>query len=275
MEQYSICVAGYASRSLKFDVDALNAFKGIIETLKPTFASEFIYGMPESLFDVAMTWRWHNHFPERRRNHFPSWSWLGTRGGPNDNLDPQGADASMVRSEIVWYRRSTNNGGFLLVKNDAVPKAEAPPESLDFRRVWKPTGSPTEPRVSTKILDSHDFSSYLYFWTSSAHLIVDREGVEGESRHGTDRLHVRGVEGDPVGVIYLNRVWRQVQPDKLEFIVICSYDLRDGRSWNPGLMLLLIERQGCVAFRVQRIDTPIAQDVWAAQRPEWKFFVFG
>ena len=231
--------------------------------------------MPESLFDVAMTWRRANHFPERRRNHFPSWSWLGTRGGPNDSLDPQVADPSMVRSEIVWYRRSTDNGGFLLVKNDAVPKAEAPTESLDLRGVWKPTGSPTEPHVSAEVLDSHNFSSHLYFWTSSAHLTVDREGVEGESRHGTDRLHVRSVKGDPVGVIYLNKIWRQVQPDKLEFIVICSYGLRDRQGWNSGLMLLLIERQDWLAFRVQTINTPIAQDVWAAERPEWKFFVLG
>lgn len=274
-EQYTICVAGYGSRSLKFDADALNAFSGIIETLKPKFSSEFIYGMPESLFDVAMTWRRFNHFPERRRNYFPSWSWLGTRGGPNDQLQPLAADPSMVRSEIVWYRRSTDNGRFVLIKNDAVPKAEAPTESLDLREVWKSTGSPTEPHVSTEVLDSHNFSSYLYFWTSSAHLIVDREGVEGESRYGTDRLHVRSVEGDPVGVISLNKIWRQAQPDKLEFIVICSYDLRDRRGWNSGLMLLLIGRQDCVAFRVQRIDTPIAQDVWAAERPEWKFFVLG
>jgi hypothetical protein len=61
----------------------------------------------------------------------------------------------------------------------------------------------------------------------------------------------------------------------LEFIVICSYDSRDRRSWNSGLMLLLIERQDWVAFRVQRIDTPITQEVWAAERPEWKFFVLG
>jgi hypothetical protein len=275
MEQYSICVAGYGIRSLKFDADALNAFNGIIKTLKPKFSSEFIYGMPESLLDTAMTWRCHNHFPERRRNHFPSWSWLGTRGGPNDNLDPQVADPSMVRSEVVWYRRSTDNGEFLLVKNNAVPKAKAPTESLNVRGVWKPTGSPTEPHVSAELLDSRNFLSYLYFWTSSAHLIVDREGVKGESRHGTDYLHVRSVEGDPVGVICLNKIWRQVQPDKLEFIVICSYDSRDRPSWNSGLMLLLIERQDWVAFRVQRIDTPIAQDVWAAERPEWKFFVLG
>jgi hypothetical protein len=275
MEQYCIYATGYASRSLKFDADALNAFNGIIETLKPKFSSEFIYGMPESLFDVAMTWRWHNHFPERHRNHFPSWSWLDTRGGPNDQLDPHVAGPYMVRSEIVWYRRSKDNGGFLLVKNDAVPKAEALTESLGLRGVWKPPGSPTEPHVSTKVLDSHNFSSYLYFWTSSAHLIVDREGVEGESRYGTDRLHVRSARGDSVGIIYLNEIWRQAQPDKLEFIVICSCDLRDRRSGNSDLMLLLIERQDWVAFRVQRIDTPIAQDVWAAERPEWKFFVLG
>jgi hypothetical protein len=123
--------------------------------------------------------------------------------------------------------------------------------------------------MNAEVLDSHDFSSHLYFWTSSARLIVDREGVEGEHRHGSDRLHVRSVEGDPVGIIYLNKIWRQAQPDKLEFIVICSCGL------NSGLTLLLIERQDRVAFRVQRIDTPIAQDVWAAERPEWKFFVLG
>lgn len=275
MEQYRICVGGYSSRSLTFDADALNAFDGIIETLKPKFASEFIYGMPESLFDIAMTWIWHNHFPERRRSHFPSWSWLGTRGGPNNRLEPLVYDPSMVTSEIYWYRRSSDNGGYLLVKNYAVPKAQAPIEPLDLCRFWKPTGSPTEPQLSAEVLDYRNASLYLYFWTSSAHLIVDREGPAGENRHGNDRLHVRSVEGDPVGLIYLNKIWRQTQPDKLEFIVICSYGSRDRRGWNSGLMLILIERQDRVAFRIQRIIEPIAQDVWAAARPEWNFFVLG
>ena len=276
MEQYSICVEGYSKRSVTFDEDAFDAFTGIISAvLKPAFSSEFICGMPESIFDAAMTWIWHNHFPERRRHFFPSWSWLGTRGGPNDRLDAKGADPSAIRSEIIWYRRSEHRDGFLLVQNDAVPKAEVPSKSLELCRVWKPSGSPTEPRVSAEILSFCRSPSYLYFWTSSVHLIVDREGVEGEHRHGSDRLHFRSSNGDPVTIIYLNKVWRQARTDKLEFIVICSYDCKDTRNWNSGLMLLLVERRDQVAFRVQRIDNPVPEDAWAAGRPEWKFFVLG
>jgi hypothetical protein len=70
-------------------------------------------------------------------------------------------------------------------------------------------------------------------------------------------------------------MWRKEQPDNLEFIVICSYVLQHTRSWNPGVMVILIEWEDQVAFRVQRVDTPIDQKAWARAKPEWKFITLG
>jgi hypothetical protein len=178
IDQYSLYVSGYASRTLEFDTDGLNAFAGIINILRLKLACNFFWGMPESIFDIAMTWRWHNHFPERRRRMFPSWSWVAIRAGPNDGLDPKGSAPSEVRSEIVWYRKSANNGRFQPIRNDAVPKFDASAELSTVRTAWRPIGSPTEPISYAKGQDSLECQSHLLFWTSSAFLTVDREGPE-------------------------------------------------------------------------------------------------
>jgi hypothetical protein len=272
IDQYTLCVSDYARRALRFDTDALNAFAGIINMLRPKLARNFFWGMPESVFDIAMTWRWHNHFPERRRRMFPSWSWVAIRAGPNDDLDPKGGTPSEVRSEIVWYRKSADNGRYLPIGNDAVSKFDASAESSTVRTAWRPIGSPTEPISYVK---GQGNLECLFFWTSSAFLAVDREGPEGERSHGSDRLNIRDVDGNPISCIYLNTMWRKEQPDNLEFIVICSYVSQYRRGWGPGVMVILIEWEGQVAFRVQRADTPIDHKAWAKAKPEWKFITLG
>src|SRR5438034_3429778 len=37
----------------------------------------FFWGLPESMFDAAISWSFLYHYPERRQDMFPSWSWLG------------------------------------------------------------------------------------------------------------------------------------------------------------------------------------------------------
>jgi len=77
----------YSGRSLTFDSDALNAFRGIISTVS-TFA---YYGLPfletqtaDSAFARALVWRSTGYSPSgqriRRREGYPTWSWTSLLG---------------------------------------------------------------------------------------------------------------------------------------------------------------------------------------------------
>jgi Heterokaryon incompatibility protein (HET) len=77
----------YSSRSLTFDSDALNAFRGIMSA-SSTFA---YYGLPildpqgaDSAFARALVWRSTGRAPDggrsRRREGYPTWSWASLLG---------------------------------------------------------------------------------------------------------------------------------------------------------------------------------------------------
>lgn len=76
---YAITVAEYTKRSITDPMDKLRAVNGIFNYLKQPFRGPFFFGLPISLFDVALLWR-----PlgtcERGSRAFPSWSWAGWNG---------------------------------------------------------------------------------------------------------------------------------------------------------------------------------------------------
>lgn len=105
---YARSVEEYSARSLSFESDALNAFAGVMNYLRPIMRSGYIYGLPQTVLDEALSWK-----PKgliRRRVHtdsgtsiFPSWSWAGWIGQVHyTHLD--------VFSEVTW--RATDNQGF-------------------------------------------------------------------------------------------------------------------------------------------------------------------
>lgn len=78
IEQYFSLVGGYNTRNLTFEKDALNAFTAVITSMSKCFPGGFHFGIPIFLFDVGMLWS--TRGSSKRRNGFPSWSWLGWTG---------------------------------------------------------------------------------------------------------------------------------------------------------------------------------------------------
>jgi hypothetical protein len=84
--QYASIVADYTRRAMTKNTDIVNAFKGLVAAMRPTFRSDFLFGLPISELEHALLW-----FPEtesKRRIHpdtnqpiCPSWSWMGWEGG--------------------------------------------------------------------------------------------------------------------------------------------------------------------------------------------------
>ena len=113
----------------------------------------------------------------------------------------------------------------------------------------------------------------LQFWTSSAHLKVDRQESQDRSRYVLPNcpvsakdynnifLNIRGINGTVIGHITLDRDWRSRQPDELEFIVIARYcQYAPIETEAEGFYLLSIERIGDVAYRVQTPELSISKE---------------
>lgn len=105
---YGKAVKAYTPRSLSFSSDALNAFSGMMNYLRPIMRGGYAYGLPETELDEALLWQ--PMGPITRRKHpknggdmFPSWTWAGWVGTVNYLY----AD---IFSEITWW--ATDNEGF-------------------------------------------------------------------------------------------------------------------------------------------------------------------
>ncbi|OCL14847.1 HET-domain-containing protein, partial [Glonium stellatum] len=82
---YQLAVANYTTRNLSSDFDGLRAFLGVADLLGSLLCSGFVFGLPESYFDMALLW--HPKSDLRRRVNegsneplFPSWAWAGWSG---------------------------------------------------------------------------------------------------------------------------------------------------------------------------------------------------
>lgn len=105
---YGKAVEVYTPRSLSFSSDALNAFSGMMNYLRPIMRGGFVYGLPETELDEALLWQPMGLLTRRRHPNngsaiFPSWTWAGWVGSVNYLYDD-------IFSEITWW--ATDNEGF-------------------------------------------------------------------------------------------------------------------------------------------------------------------
>lgn len=119
-------------------------------------------------------------------------------------------------------------------------------------------------------------SQILIFWTSSAFIQVDHLPQRNDESHGFDSINGRfeihsGSDATNNAFINLNKKWRALQPDKLEFILIASNYL----NYVPFLDILLIERVGQISRRVNvPIYSQITESDWMRHNPEKTLIFF-
>lgn len=112
IQLYAFSASFYSNRTLSFQADALNAFKGILNIMLPRFRRELIFGMPSSELELALLWQPMTHFERRlhdqtREKLFPSWAWLGWKGFVEFPVF-----VSDHFSRIKWVDASDNNTTF-------------------------------------------------------------------------------------------------------------------------------------------------------------------
>jgi hypothetical protein len=102
LRQYFMLVRGYNKRNLYLDSDALNAFGAILTSMNQSFRSGFHFGVPEFCFDIALLWTISGH-SQKRREAFPSWSWLGWPGDIEFEMSEAWDPLTTTRSDLrVW-----------------------------------------------------------------------------------------------------------------------------------------------------------------------------
>ncbi|OAG11534.1 HET-domain-containing protein [Paraphaeosphaeria sporulosa] len=75
-EVYAIAVSEYTKRVMTDSRDKVRAFSGILKFLERPYGAPFFYGLPTTLFEVALLWKPRGAC-ERTELGFPSWSWAG------------------------------------------------------------------------------------------------------------------------------------------------------------------------------------------------------
>lgn len=75
---YFQAVKAYYLRTLTFLSDTLKAFSGIGAILSQALSLKMIYGLPASIFDLALLWQPAGRMS--RKEGFSSWSWAGWHG---------------------------------------------------------------------------------------------------------------------------------------------------------------------------------------------------
>lgn len=86
LDMYIEMISLYNSRDLTYPQDALPAISGVLSTLKRTFTSGFVGGLPCTFLDLALLWQPYSIASRRvardggsiaSRKSLPSWSWCG------------------------------------------------------------------------------------------------------------------------------------------------------------------------------------------------------
>ncbi|CZR69909.1 uncharacterized protein PAC_19809 [Phialocephala subalpina] len=188
---YASAVHDFTARELTNSSDALNAFRGILKVLEPLFKSDTLYGLPESLLDVALLWQPRNPLKANpNRTEFPSWSWSGWIG-PVSYEEPYMIDAistrpvkkeeapeERLRSMIKWYRGSDTIGKFELVNGSGSGIRSALNESGRMPSTWLEYDNSHKSVQITAAAGSNVSASpnLLGFWTERASFRLDHYG---------------------------------------------------------------------------------------------------
>ncbi|PVH73625.1 hypothetical protein DL98DRAFT_607004 [Cadophora sp. DSE1049] len=116
---WSGTVEEYSKKEFTFDTDILDACTGILHAFQGYSGWTILQGMPEPVFDLALLWV-PSTTVERRpplkvhrselTTEFPSWSWLGWRGGATFPLTGKSPYRPTLASEITHFEKCSGSG---------------------------------------------------------------------------------------------------------------------------------------------------------------------
>ena len=191
---YKDLVTAYTPRNMGNINDKLTAFDGIGKVLERCLNSELIYGLPESLLDLALLWHPKTMVTQVEGPGFPSWSWAGwkgavefpeqhgvSKGAPRELHDDESRPAR-IRPLNRWYR-ATEDGFFEPINTYGVGIREALDEG-QLPDGWKGFLAPSDDR-NIDIDDTASSPGLLRSYVMRARFPVGRNKIY--SADGRDR----------------------------------------------------------------------------------------
>lgn len=217
-QRYRQLVEEYSQRTLTFESDGLDAFKGIIGAFERVSGLQFLWGLPTMYLGAALTWPAHDEEIEVRRRTalckfqnsqgeftecpFPSWSWVGWVG--------------KVHFDEVFGLLTSRHAGIIFHKIYPEGKTEIIPQSSDFKDKYRATelsgfndGEPdpsrpvwrdesrtaiTKPDVPSTVFSRNLSAIVLGFWSSTAIVTVQylhtgrTQGTKPKLIHNGDEI---------------------------------------------------------------------------------------
>ena len=292
-ERYNQLLRDYSHRQLGYDSDALNAFTGILNTLK--YAFTFFWGLPRERFLDALFWRSRDGAMSLRRGTFPSWSWAGWkfavdrpytdvtgdfipilpctvfyRVGRAGQALPIDEDDTLQCIRDLYVRRHGSTEEYLEDKAFCGPnpefrkELEAPWEWYNDLPVFPPPLA-LEELARLKPLRPQ----LLRFYTWAVRIPVGRNPIRKSAN--ADFLWV----GRLGTAVWLDPAWRAQQPEDLDFLALAHVQEPTERS-VLHYFLMLVEYKDDVAYRVQMAEEPgNGEELFEKFKPEWKLITMG
>jgi len=279
VSRYVSLLRSYATRSLTKHDDAVKAFTGVLNSMRSELGGHH-YGLPTLAFDAAMLWQTEGHFPSRREEAFPSWSWAGWRGGADVEMN-EGGLAPV--SKIVWWKlanvegvqahvrlipgdteiESYTNEFFGVDSSSPRPRPDIPPPDIP------PVGYGEEPN------ESPPKSHILRFWTSTARLTIGRTAVRSRGDACSEYpVYVPGQEDrGSVSTIILNDSWLSGRTeDDIDVIFLSRVggETGQGFKYDAKVWTMAITWSGSVAYRVQQFVFPLRLTSWVSASPQFR-----
>lgn len=243
--EYAKVVTQYSRRSMTYEQDAVRALAGLLRIFSMCFQSECIYGLPSSLFDIALLWQ--PMEPLEKRDAalgFPSWSWAAWKGSktyPDPIQIRQDETGTLLDTEGIRPMRRyfclEKHAGRLMLLNGTgrglpMTDDEIPPEWDAHKPIVGCTSTvhsckdpelfDIDPRAITELDDRH-----LIFWSSTSNAFQllhipfqQMHDTQTESTHMFIRTEQSSL---PVGDILLDSYGPlELQPERHTFVLLAE-----------------------------------------------------
>jgi len=272
---YRQLVEAYSQRTLTYESDGLDAFKGILGAFERVFGLEFHWGLPTMYLGAALTWPAHDEAIEVRRRTalyefmdsqgeivecpLPSWSWVGWVG--------------KIHFDEVFGLLTSRHAGIIFHKIYPEGKTEIIQQNSDFKDKYEGSrfaefndGEPEPPRPdwrdeSRTAITNADIPNVVFlqnlsavvlgFWSSTAVVTIQylhtgrqwdqpkliRNGVEIKALWGQIPRHPLELDAEDMRLIIVGRDTLCTLRAKEELIaIVANLETDEGLTYRKAIV---------------------------------------
>ena len=244
--KYESAVMNYTSRNLSYNADGWNAFAGVGSYFRPLLRGGYVFGLPQTHFDLALLWHVKGEVHRRRGGEgheilFPSWTWVAWSG-------PILFDREYRVSSRILFQNFHNEQNAYFCAQDILPKSDWEGWkrwTRPRRGYWRDDGNPPAMHFYPT-LPEHERppvgycdpqTGYLKIWTQAIFSILSDDDLLPTAfapdnyfdltyESGTWRT-LRSADGEVNGVIQLNVSGADVDLREPQPLILLSRTTRD------------------------------------------------